>query len=595
MSTVERSPLPRSYSLLHGHRAGSLPHSPSLSYGAGAMGHEGDDDDDPFASDEEDEDESQWVETGGPGGDGSAAVSTSATVAAAPTVAEQEWGDDDGDDALVGCLPARLVRDTLRPRALEYLTRGLTSRIYTYALPVGGGAHTTALTQRLRSYGADEGKLVVKCVDLEDQGRPHDVQKEVDILTRIHDQASEDSRSRHILKILAHAVDEPDAFTTTQRVFFPFYPATLADVLARDARALVEAGSDCLGDSDVSIRVGVAHTLARQLFDALAFLHECGIVHRDVKPGNLLLTSGADAFDLLSAGRSAPPDFQLKLCDFGTAFTTTTTTEVQPPRPKTCSTSTHPYTPPELLFAPEGGYDGPAVDVWEAACVVVEMFTEGFEEEVGGKVGPDEDEDEEDAEEDAGAGTGANMLVPGAAGGGGGGDGDADMSFDSAVSGPASVLSDGEDWRALERDVFAEPSWGARTFKYVRPRLFSHRPLFDGSCGDLRLASDIFAFTGLPPADEEGEKEWPEAVRFHPPLRRMPFRRGAPPAQPEELQRRAGLLGRAVSGGGSSEETRRKAEELQDAILHCLRLSAGKRASAEEVVGKLRAGEGQGR
>jgi serine/threonine protein kinase len=44
-------------------------------------------------------------------------------------------------------------------------------------------------------------------------------------------------------------------------------------------------------------------TIATQLADALAYLHHRSVVHRDVKPGNILVSS----------------DMIVKLCDFGLA------------------------------------------------------------------------------------------------------------------------------------------------------------------------------------------------------------------------------------------------------------------------------------
>ncbi|KAL8837290.1 MAG: hypothetical protein Q9170_002585 [Blastenia crenularia] len=93
--------------------------------------------------------------------------------------------------------------------------------------------------------------------------------------------------------------------------------------------------------------------LAKQLFDGLNHLHRRGVLHRDIKAANILISNTG----------------LLKLADFGLA--------------RFYSKTGHPdytnrvitiwYRSPELLLG-ETQY-GPAVDIWSAACVMIEIFT----------------------------------------------------------------------------------------------------------------------------------------------------------------------------------------------------------------------------
>ena len=93
--------------------------------------------------------------------------------------------------------------------------------------------------------------------------------------------------------------------------------------------------------------------LAKQLFDGLNHLHRRGVLHRDIKAANILISNTG----------------LLKLADFGLA--------------RFYSKTGHPdytnrvitiwYRSPELLLG-ETQY-GPAVDIWSAACVMIEVFT----------------------------------------------------------------------------------------------------------------------------------------------------------------------------------------------------------------------------
>jgi serine/threonine protein kinase len=93
---------------------------------------------------------------------------------------------------------------------------------------------------------------------------------------------------RNVVKVFDYGVDEERPYLVLEYVEGP----SLADWLAREPRPSL--------DSDM---------LARRLLDALAHIHEAGILHRDIKPANVLLA----------------PDGTPRVTDFGIAKTDDTT------------------------------------------------------------------------------------------------------------------------------------------------------------------------------------------------------------------------------------------------------------------------------
>jgi hypothetical protein len=107
---------------------------------------------------------------------------------------------------------------------------------------------------------------------------------------------------------------------------------------------------------DVALSETASCNVTRQLFSALAFCHQHGVVHRDVKAENVLLTHSVQQVSLESA------QAQIKLCDFGLAaryWPASSKLRVPVGSPD--------YVAPEV--ARKQPY-GSAVDIWSSAVVL---------------------------------------------------------------------------------------------------------------------------------------------------------------------------------------------------------------------------------
>lgn len=86
-----------------------------------------------------------------------------------------------------------------------------------------------------------------------------------------------------------------------------------------------------------------------QIIQGIEYIHNCGILHRDIKPQNILIDD----------------DGIVKIADFGLS-------KIMDGGPKTASMFTLPYRPPELLYGSDR-YNQSA-DIWAYGCTIVEIL-----------------------------------------------------------------------------------------------------------------------------------------------------------------------------------------------------------------------------
>lgn len=140
--------------------------------------------------------------------------------------------------------------------------------------------------------------------------------------------------------------------------------------------------------SSCPLTEGHIRVIMFQVLSGVKAMHDNGVLHRDLKPGNLLLNKECELKvrpTLWLAWSSAVIDSHASLCmqitDFGLARMMPKdhqSAESGPNAsavvsPMTEYVVTRWYRPPELMLAPNGCYDG-AVDMWSVGCILGELI-----------------------------------------------------------------------------------------------------------------------------------------------------------------------------------------------------------------------------
>lgn len=112
-----------------------------------------------------------------------------------------------------------------------------------------------------------------------------------------------------------------------------------------------------------------AFNFTLQLAQGLQFLHEQGVIHRDIKPQNILMHT-------MNSPDQNSGETRLIITDFGISYDThdKVQTKEEPPDQKITDVSTSIYKAPELLFGVKNYSYG--VDIWALMVLISQWFQE---------------------------------------------------------------------------------------------------------------------------------------------------------------------------------------------------------------------------
>lgn len=265
----------------------------------------------------------------------------------------------------------------------SYIARGLFSEVY-------------KAQNNNPSLNSDTLKVVALKITIPDDERPpHDSLKEARILERINldrkqlkqyelkktTEISSQNGLKHIIELLDSFKSEVDGFEDSLVLVFPYLPITLDQIISHYRKPIVKLFTDEISDHSNfekeedeelipkwrnKLPTEISLSVIKQLALALTYLHENGIIHRDIKPQNIL-------FQRIPSIDDDPINVHLYLADFGISWISPDNESKEPIDKKITDVGSGTYRSPQLLFGRQTYTE--SVDMWAVGCIIGLLFS----------------------------------------------------------------------------------------------------------------------------------------------------------------------------------------------------------------------------
>eukprot|EP00127_Corallochytrium_limacisporum_P003113 Clim_evm42s146 gene=Clim_evmTU42s146 len=169
-------------------------------------------------------------------------------------------------------------------------------------------------------------------------------------ISKIFESPTDSKRTLREIKLLSHMKHEN--ILTIEDILLPYSYAAFEDIYV--VTPLMETDLYHIIHSDQVLTEDHFQYFIYQILRGLKYIHSAGVLHRDLKPGNLLVNANCD----------------LKICDFGLATGEGRT--IQTRAFMTEYVATRWYRAPELMLS-WSEYTS-ALDIWSVGCIFAELL-----------------------------------------------------------------------------------------------------------------------------------------------------------------------------------------------------------------------------
>ncbi|TID28554.1 hypothetical protein CANINC_002427 [Pichia inconspicua] len=236
------------------------------------------------------------------------------------------------------------------------MSTGLAARGWKVLKRVGGGRFSDVyLMSNPAQEGFEEKLYAVKVADPDDLRPPHNLRNEIKILKDLENVTN--GNSDNVIRLIEVYVYGPEV-----SLVFEYYDLTLKQLLHSNIKkkTLFNPDGTMTTRTENKMELATVRQLMRGIFKGLYWIHQCGIIHRDINLNNILLSS---------KDKNTPV-----IIDFGIAYEEPNNNGLESPDRKFTDIATGIFKAPELLLS-KRDYTN-KVDMWAAGIILSILVSE---------------------------------------------------------------------------------------------------------------------------------------------------------------------------------------------------------------------------